>query len=280
MEPTKEGFSTTARKLASNPLGIIALFIVLVYAMAALVLGAAGNNLNANQRWSLVLFLVIFPVIVLAVFSWLVSKHHTKLYSPRDFPNEEGFFRVLTPAEQRERLQEEAEEVAEVPPKLPDARIPTEAARPIWPPSLDGVTSRVFLIEALVFRQLELEFGQSIQRQVSIGRDLGFDGLIPSKEGLTVFEIKYLHTPRTDTIRRAIGSMKQASNRMPHVHRFVLVVVTEGFSDERVAELTARAKDLIAEAGIPIDLRFYDVEELGRKFGVAVRAQPAPPADG
>ncbi len=88
-------FGKTASGLSKNPLGIIALFIVLIYGVAALVLGFTGNSLDPNQRWPLVWFLVLFPVIVLAVFTWLVSRHPTKLYSPADFQEETHFLQAI-----------------------------------------------------------------------------------------------------------------------------------------------------------------------------------------
>jgi hypothetical protein len=77
-------FGETARGLAHNPLGIIALFIVLVYGFASLVVGI-GANLDPASTIVLVWFMVLFPVLVLGVFAWLVSRHHWKLYSPRDY---------------------------------------------------------------------------------------------------------------------------------------------------------------------------------------------------
>lgn len=89
-------FGETARGLAKNPLGIIALFIVLVYAFASLVVGVSGH-LSSDERIPLVWFLVAFPVMVLVVFAWLVSCHHSKLYAPSDFRDEENFLEVQHP---------------------------------------------------------------------------------------------------------------------------------------------------------------------------------------
>ena len=81
MSEEVKGFGDTAKGLAKNPLGIIALFIVLVYGFAALVTTFSGS-LSASERLPLIWFLVLFPVLVLAVFSWLVSRHGGKLYGP------------------------------------------------------------------------------------------------------------------------------------------------------------------------------------------------------
>jgi len=89
-----ETFGQTAKGLARNPLGIIALFIVLVYAMAALVVSAAG--LTAPERLPIIYFLVAFPVIVLGVFGWLVSRHPEKLYAPSDFRDDRSWLESRT----------------------------------------------------------------------------------------------------------------------------------------------------------------------------------------
>lgn len=92
-QPVKS-FGDVAQKLARNPLGIIALFIVLVYGLAALVAGF-GGSLSETERLPLIYFLVAFPVLVLLVFAWLVSRHSAKLFSPGDFRDEENYVRTI-----------------------------------------------------------------------------------------------------------------------------------------------------------------------------------------
>jgi tetratricopeptide (TPR) repeat protein len=86
-DPTEKPmvFGYTARQLARNPLGIIALFIVLIYSIAGLVFGFAGTNLEVAQKWPLIIFLVTFPLVVFSGFIWLVAAHAAKLYAPSDF---------------------------------------------------------------------------------------------------------------------------------------------------------------------------------------------------
>jgi hypothetical protein len=73
-------FENLSSNFVKNPLGLIALFIVLVYAIAGIV--AASANFNEDQRWVIVFFLVSFPCIVLGVFYRLITKHIDKMYSP------------------------------------------------------------------------------------------------------------------------------------------------------------------------------------------------------
>jgi hypothetical protein len=83
-------FGDTAVKLSQGPLGIIALFIAFVYAIAGLVLGLSAS-LGPMDRSLFVGFLIIFPHVVLCIFGWLVAFHHTKLYHPGAFRNEAVF---------------------------------------------------------------------------------------------------------------------------------------------------------------------------------------------
>lgn len=85
-----DSFSTAAKSLSRNPLGIIALFIVLIYAFAALTLGVS-QSLPEQAQILLVYFLIAFPFCVLVMFGWLVSKHHEKLYAPADYKTDESF---------------------------------------------------------------------------------------------------------------------------------------------------------------------------------------------
>jgi CheY-like chemotaxis protein len=91
-DQTKQ-FGEVAINLARNPLGIIALFIVLVYGFASLVTAFAGS-FTADERLPLIYFLVLFPVLVLAVFGWLVSRHSGKLFAPGDFKHEENYVQM------------------------------------------------------------------------------------------------------------------------------------------------------------------------------------------
>ena len=86
-------FERIAVELARNPLGIIALFIVLVYGLASMTT-AYATTLTAAERTLLIYFLVLFPVGVLLVFVYLVTCHIGKLYGPSDFKDENNFLKA------------------------------------------------------------------------------------------------------------------------------------------------------------------------------------------
>lgn len=88
-----KGFASSAKELSRNPLGIIGLFLVLVYGFAGIV--TASKVLEKDQRQILIYFLVLFPMVVLFVFYKLVTEHYNKLYSPSDYADEENFMKAI-----------------------------------------------------------------------------------------------------------------------------------------------------------------------------------------
>lgn len=91
-----------AMGLVKNPLGVIGLFLVLVEAIASFVI--IKTSLNDTLNFILVFFIVLFPIIVLRVFYLLVTKHHTKLYSPSDFKDETNFVKAYNSMTKSEEL--------------------------------------------------------------------------------------------------------------------------------------------------------------------------------
>jgi hypothetical protein len=82
-----------------SPLWIIALFIALSEVMA----GVAAIATDGTSRLIFACFSVAFPLLVLAVFTWLLLKHPANLYSPGQFTLQtsiEVFARTLAQRDQ------------------------------------------------------------------------------------------------------------------------------------------------------------------------------------
>lgn len=92
-----------------NPLSIIALFISLIYGISATLLGASVKILDAENQTRLVLFIILFPILVLTAFYRLVTTHHRKLYAPSDYRTDESFLQASPQKELGKRLRDEAE---------------------------------------------------------------------------------------------------------------------------------------------------------------------------
>jgi tetratricopeptide (TPR) repeat protein len=104
--PGLRGFVEAAKGLSRNPLGIFGLFIVLVYAIAALA-AIFATSFTPFQRNALTVFLVGFPLAILIVFAWLVSRHSGKLFAPSDYRDDANYLQAVQAAVVRaEKLSE------------------------------------------------------------------------------------------------------------------------------------------------------------------------------
>ncbi|MGH3384334.1 MAG: response regulator [Nocardioidaceae bacterium] len=92
----QEGIYGASGRLAKSPLGVIALFVLLVYGLACLVL-VTSSGLRDLDRSLLVGFIVLFPVLIFGVFVWLVTHRANLLYGPGDFKDEAVFLAVMEP---------------------------------------------------------------------------------------------------------------------------------------------------------------------------------------
>ena len=95
MNDPVRSFGEVANKLARNPLGIIALFIVLIYGFAAAT-AIYADDLTASERLPLTWFMILFPVLVFLLFVHLVIHHSDKLYGPGDFRDEANYMKLKT----------------------------------------------------------------------------------------------------------------------------------------------------------------------------------------
>lgn len=87
-----------------NPIGMIGIFLVLTEGIASLVI--VNSKLNDMQNTILVLFIALFPFAILLAFYNLVIHHHSKLYSPSDYKDEQNFVNTYNSVTQREERKE------------------------------------------------------------------------------------------------------------------------------------------------------------------------------
>jgi hypothetical protein len=160
-----KAFAGTARSLARNPLGIIALFIVLVYGFACLLTGFSGS-FGPGERLPLIYFLVVFPVLVLAVFAWLVSSHSNKLFAPSDFKDEANYVQLSL---QLRHAVQEANVTVDQLRRLIRPIVMFSVAQMTYSNRLGGMPDREQFREALVGVATELGLAQDRAFQAALG---------------------------------------------------------------------------------------------------------------
>lgn len=213
-----KSFMREAKELSGNPLGIIALFISLIYGFACLLVASGIPDLERSSQERLIWFLIIFPFAILSAFVYLVVNHHTKLYAPKDYVDEDNFIKSIGLERQNKRIDEEVNEIAasnssEV--SDPSAYIDLEKPHlekqhdtPVVEAPMDyselqyknSIRIDYMLIEELVMRKVEEEYKVRINRQASLqmpdGSHLEADGIAFIKKIPYIFEVKYIRGPQ------------------------------------------------------------------------------------
>ena len=290
--------------MARNPLGIIAAFITLIYAMSALLLGTTVSKLSEGNQTVLVWFLVLFPVLILAVFGWLVINHHRKLYAPLDFRSDDGFLNAgsnLSPAAVGERLRAEVEdELAEPSADLSatgadqssghsnsasdldanESRAPMFKRRrdetPLGSDTRGALIEQAYLAENLVLQELESEWRAPFRRNVrfpasTADRVLHADAVFTTDDGPIIVEVKFMSSSgdlgrRVRDARQQIQRFQTRFKGHPTMRFLIAIVISgdEGQHDDFVERFSSTATS--SEFGEM--LRFYSLEKLRVKYGI------------
>lgn len=204
-------FLKGAKDFARNPLGIIALFISLIYGFANLLLGSSAEKLTESERWPLIMFIVFFPIFVLVAFYKLVTKHHGKLYAPGDYKDDMSFLRTLSPEEQERKLEKEINESLGTQNIENSKSTPTEVSATITvsseseeDPLQRREEHRQFRdelknIEKTVIELVSAELNVNAEMNVGIGdTDVQFDAFLQQPKGkYTFMEVKAIKSPHT-----------------------------------------------------------------------------------
>ena len=274
-EHFKMGIEKESVRLSKNPLGIIALFILLIYSFATLLFGLSGENFSEAQKWFFVIFLVAFPVIVLFLFTYLVVNHNQKLYAPEDFKNEENFWRPSSSSDNQEKYDNEAREVQKEHEKSNTSnnkvvQLDAEQRRKRF----EEQREKIQKMENLVFDYYEKKFDYSISKNVYFkinDRRVNFDGISIKDNTLNFFEIKF-SSPRLinepllskmilDTVKVRDSLIK--NNSYPgYQYRLKLNFVIETDDVNEIYDFKKRIDSLIKTDVIDIDLKVFTVNEL------------------
>ncbi|SDL33419.1 hypothetical protein SAMN05428961_104682 [Paenibacillus sp. OK060] len=289
-------FMANVKGLTRNPLGIIALFISLIYGIAGLVLTISNNTLDINQNWVLIWFVVFFPVLILITFVYLVVNHHQKLYGPGDYKDERNFFRPLNSFEREQKLKEDIKLISDEQPEIDEESINytkgnTEIEKIDNEKDIESTDSNnkdsnaleklkktstnfiatlenfYLLVEELVLKRLDSELNVQVSRQMALDSNKGtvqFDGVAFKQNETIGIEVKYINslaisTGTIEQIRKKISKVVN-NYKLNDGFRFIVVFV----SDKPIVNFS-RATNAIKsgfENEIAIDIRYYDLEDL------------------
>jgi hypothetical protein len=265
----------TMKDLVRNPLGIVALFISLIYAFANLLLGVTVSALTEQERYPLIIFIVLFPVIVLCVFYRLVSKHHGKLYAPGDYKDDQSFLRTLSPQERQEKLEREvAESLPEpvgaeaLPLSVAAVSVAPKAERAVTAsrdnPSLAQLYDETRKIESAALAHLEREFGVAEGKDIGISNTgVSFDALLKGGEKPVFAEIKILRAPirASSLLDRVLYNAVVADRYFKGRFKLILLVVYR-FDNEHLHQIESSWRKRIEKCPAEVELRFIPFAEI------------------
>lgn len=263
-------FAESATALTKNPLGIIGLFIVLVYGFACLVLGVSGNTLEPNERQPIVWFLVLFPLLILTAFYLLVTNHHKKLYAPSDYRDERLFFSYQSDEQRTKRLAQEVERIESL--EAAGERAPEQAR------ASGTIRASYADAERLAFLAIEQEIGQPFPKYVEIrtnNRVEQFDGVLVTDKEAHLIEVKYFSRPTFKrefleaVVHRASGfiwntTMDEKVERETIVLWLAIVV---DFDKTALPAFQKKVEESVSSELFEVRLRFYHMNELREKYG-------------
>jgi tetratricopeptide (TPR) repeat protein len=98
---------SAAAAIVRNPLSVIALFVLLVEAIATITL--IQVNGNAQVAFPLVWFVVVFPTLIALLFFGTLWWRHQFLYSPMEYRSDESFLTAMYRLQKVEARQEAAD---------------------------------------------------------------------------------------------------------------------------------------------------------------------------
>ena len=240
-----------------NPLGILALFLSVIYGIAGYVISNGFSYLHGCcERLPLICFIVLFPLIVLGVFTYLVVKYNEKLYSPKDFDNQDGFLKAngkyIKPNEPTETLKHSE--------KIPVSKKNSSICMFAYSSAINKENEWKKNEEAAL-KKYSNDHEMEIKTEISLGRNHVCDG-IAQKDGKTyLFEVKrdFSLSIFFKTLRRFVALQANLEEKRYVNLNFILIFI----SDQKIEE--DKMNDLYSKARLVIpnfELVNYTVDEI------------------
>ncbi|OEE76633.1 hypothetical protein [Vibrio genomosp. F6] len=248
-------FTKTTKDFARNPLGIVALFISLIYGFASLLLGTAADKLESFERWPLLIFIVVFPFSVLWVFYKLVTEHHGKLYSPGDYKNDRSFLSTLTPEEQENKLRVNVQEAS--------GGLTVKAGNSSRTDS--KLRDRIVNAEKYITEKISTELGIEAEANIKVSKEkYTFDAayVVPGQKA-TFLDVKYYSHPTIvfKSVEEFLYRAKLTQSFMSIKTKFILALAFDK-KNTNFDSFVDVWKSSISEQDLDIEIRVFDSNEI------------------
>lgn len=222
--------------LSRNPLGIIGLFIFLIYAISGWVLTELIINLSYRLQTLFVLFIISYPVVLLFVFYILVTRHPEKLYAPQDFRTDEAFSQYSNRTSLTSKVAEYDETLMSQSIDTTPEALEQKSAQFV------SILGKEKLAEEFLFKHFQKIYGLENVRKESFSKQAlsyGYDFVISNKQARTYIDFKLLSNK--SPLLKIIDNAKQSHSlvsSLSHLEyrdrdrKYELWAVVDGSSDD------------------------------------------------
>jgi hypothetical protein len=283
-------FLSNIKNLTRNPLGIIALFVSMIYGFSCLVLSTSITNLEyAYERLPLIWFVIIFPIIILAAFIYLVIFHHEKLYSPSDFRDDDSFIQTIDENKRIKRIQDEVKSL-ETSPKSEDfsekdnSDVTKLSENSKNQDTVDGSQSSDITVSELLkmytnsekwtLNELNLKYNVILKPQVRLRTPLAhfeFDGFGTNRNSTFIVEVKFWQFSRSDKklklkIQEFLAKKPKIEIAFNRPSKTTSIIIAIVFDDLTRINKDEYVEFVSAIGGDNVILEFFDYRELKRNY--------------
>lgn len=255
MAKTDKPVLVNTSSLSRNFLAVAAVLIIFVLFLISLSIAFAVNYFEASKQFFILAFLISVPLIGLIAALIFIYRHSRKLFASTK--NEENFSRLMSPENQRRRLNAEVKELA--------------VLMNVAEENLGDLRAAYILAEDLALRKIEQEKKQPLKRHIKVG-DAEFDAVFISSAALTFVEVSFLVTSKfsqekIDIILDKLNKVKKSFFHIRKDSKFklMLALVTQ-IDVAGESDLRSSLAQQFSETPVDVDIRFFDFEELQRIF--------------
>lgn len=251
----KSSLTNYARPLSNHLIAVISLI-----AAACLAIGfaAASRNLEAMQRWVLIVSLILLAFFGSVISVWLILRASRRAVVGKS--NKDIEWQVDSPENQKEKLNAEVRELA--------------AILEISDKQLTDLLSAYVVAEDLALRKIQQDERKPLFRHVRV-KNVGFDAVLLSENNLNFIEVAFLVAPelpqkKISSIAGKVSTAKEFfwENYPDSKLKFSLVLVTQ-LDQEADAKLRSTlTKERFSTIPVDIDINFYDFEELQKVYAM------------
>jgi hypothetical protein len=131
--------------------------------------------------------------------------------------------------------------------------------------------SQAYLAEDLAMRTIQTEFNTPVRRQVTGGRDGGFDGVFESKGQVQIVEVKYIGTrasPRETAARIKESMLRIQRDASKYGWTSSEIILAAVFANAEVPPEHQRAIEAMCREVGGVTPRFYTLGRLKRQWGM------------